>query len=87
MGGKRFYIPFHPKHAQELGSNNTELYYEYLKFCQGEDDGVTKSVTQIQTELNLKRSTQDRARRILCERGWLLCESFNGERIKYKVKK
>ena len=69
--GKRFFIPFHPEHSRELGSNKAELLYEYLKFCQGDDDGVTKSVTQIERDLDIKRTAQINARKLLAEKGWL----------------
>jgi hypothetical protein len=73
MGGRRFYVPFHPEHAKELGSISAELYYEYLKFCQVKNDGVTKSVSQIHQELGMKRSTQEAARKLLVEKGWISC--------------
>jgi hypothetical protein len=71
MGGKRFYIPFHPEHAKELGNDRAELYYEYLKFCQREEEGVTKSVAQIERELGMKRAVQENARKLLSEKGWI----------------
>jgi hypothetical protein len=73
LGGKRFFIPFHPEHARELGNDKAELYFEYLKFCQGKGDGAIKSVIQIQKELGMKRAVQERARLLLVKKGWLFC--------------
>lgn len=71
MGGSKFFIPFHPEHAKELGNDRAELYYEYLKFCQGDEEGVTKSVSQIEKELGVKRVVQENARKLLSEKGWI----------------
>jgi DNA-binding HxlR family transcriptional regulator len=72
--GNMFFVPFHPHHAKELGSNRAELLFEYLTFCQAGNDGVRRSTNQIERELGLTRTMLTRAKKILVEKGWIRYE-------------
>lgn len=80
MGKERF-LKVHLDHVVQLdGYHLAEIYFEYLKMCQAnpyivkdQDGFFSRAKSQIEQDIYLKRSIQEKARIILLTRGWIVC--------------
>lgn len=86
-------MKFYLDHLKDLGGNHAaELYYEYLvqmdKMMAKDRYGYfSLTVTRVEEVLGLKRYAQDKARKLLIEKGWLRCRQGGGKSpaIKFKI--